>query len=345
MSEKIRKAYNRLSSEQKDEICMLYLDGVTCEEIGKRFSSDPSWIVKIVKRGGVWKGRSERYRDTGKYYTITEEMISELKRLNALNIDFLEISKKIGIPYHATKRLGYELGLKGPSTAILKRKCYLNQNWLDKIDCPEKAIYLGLFFADGCNQSVNNECMIQLERTDKDYLQRLNDLFTDKPLLKTRNMFRSIAVCPNWTKKLSEYGAVFAKSLILEWPKNIPDEFIKYFIRGFFEGDGGFVTSNRTTRTLYHMGFTSTKEFLESLKEILFKFLPLEGKLTICKCQTFHDRNTYSLKTNRQIDVKLIGEWIYSDKIEFAMERKYAIYQRFLKDRVKNGEIILYNRK
>ena len=37
---------------------------------------------------------------------------------------------------------------------------------------------------------------------------------------------------------LIDKGCVKQKSLILQPPKNIPDDLIRHFIRGFFDGDG-----------------------------------------------------------------------------------------------------------
>ena len=58
-------------------------------------------------------------------------------------------------------------------------------------------------------------------------------------------------------EELIKKGVVPRKSLILTYPKYIPDELQRYFLRGYQDGDGGiFVYKNGG-----HTGFVGTEEF------------------------------------------------------------------------------------
>jgi hypothetical protein len=53
-----------------------------------------------------------------------------------------------------------------------------------------------------------------------------------------KKKYRLAIVSNKMSKDLSNLGAIPNKSLILEFPKNIPDELMCHFIRGYFDGDG-----------------------------------------------------------------------------------------------------------
>ncbi len=340
---KHRKKKRFLNQEDKEKICKMYSDGIKCEEIGEIMNSDPSWIVKIAKRGGVWKDKSERMMDVGRTSIITEEMKDEMIKMSLLKMNYAEISDYFGLTYDVVSKFFRKNKIAGLSRSDSRRSFWLDENWLDEINSPEKAIYLGLFFADGCNNTSNkisNECYICLHKHNANYLSRLASFFTDKPLRKSRNTIRMQSVSKNWVKNLTNYGAVPAKSLILKWPTNISESMERYFIRGFFEGDGGFCCGKK--KKTYYIVITSTKEFLEGLASILLKRLGI-----ICGIGHVSKlgNNTYSLRISRIQDVKLFCDWIYSDNIHLAMERKYKIYQEFLNYRFPNGKIILYGKE
>lgn len=331
---KDRKKKRFLNQEDKDKICRLYLEGVKCEEIGVIMNSDPSWIVKITKKAGVWKEKIERYKDVGRSLTLEQENI--LKDLHFKGLNHREVSEEMGLTYDSIAKTSRRLGLEG-----YVRKYQLDEDWLNEINSPEKAIYLGLFFSDGCNVKTTPACAIYLNENDRDYLERIKNFFTNAPLLKRRmKKYKDRCRCDQrgisvssikWTNNLHKYGAVPAKSLILEWPKLLPEKLTKYFIRGFFEGDGGICVSKRSSIPYYTICITSTKEFLEDCSSQIWDSLNI--KTFMYKARKTDDKNTYTLNISRQKDVKSFLDWIYEDLQELAMDRKFQLYQNLLRDR------------
>lgn len=51
-----------------------------------------------------------------------------------------------------------------------------NNTYFDNIDTEDKAYFLGLIYADGCNDIPNNRLIITLIHTDGYLLERLNSL-------------------------------------------------------------------------------------------------------------------------------------------------------------------------
>jgi hypothetical protein len=219
------------------------------------------------------------------------------------------------------------LGLKPLSTSEAKRVYEVDEHWLDSIDSPEKAIFLGLFFADGCNQSTNNSCDIVLHQKDLNYLKKFADLITNKPLTKTRNQIGLKICSKHFSEKLSYYGATPKKSLTLEWPKNLNHEYWRFFIKGFFEGDGGFsIKLHSKLKIYYSASFTSTLPFLQKLNSIILDELGVSGKI-YQKTQN----GTYSLCFAKQKELKILVKWLYQDYDHLAMERKLDIAKQILK--------------
>src|SRR5271155_4421936 len=78
----------------------------------------------------------------------------------------------------AALRRGFvRLGLKVLPLEVVKRKYPVNDNFFEDIDTEEKAYYLGLLFADGCNHSGRvNKIELSLAKQDVYILERLSQL-------------------------------------------------------------------------------------------------------------------------------------------------------------------------
>lgn len=319
----MRKKKRFLSNDEKDEMARLYLEGVKCIEIAKRFNSDPSWVAKIMKNKGIREPKTKRYKHST--FQGDENLIFRLRSLMEEGRDVPSVQEELGLTKAVILRLMRDNGIKRNSLSTIKRLYYLDDEWIDKIDTPEKAIFLGLFFADGCNLTNSHECSLGLHLKDQNYLERIVKLFTDKPLRENRNQRRIQINSKNWSKKLAEYGGVPRKSLTLKWPNLLPKEFIPYFVRGYFEGDGCILSrSNKKSPDWFSVSFIGTFEFLTSLNQHLNSCLGFKGK--IYKKKT--GKNTYSLVISRQNFVYKFGKWIYSDLLEFAMQRKLQKFQK-----------------
>ena len=196
--------------------------------IADRFNLDRKDISRRFKQNGftIYKGRSvileesllkilyEKY-DSG-------QSIESLGVLN--NIDPRLISARF-------KRFGYKVHIN-------KHKNLKNEGYFDVIDTEFKAYFLGFFMADGNN--CNGVLKIKLHVRDKKILEifSLNILgkntvlyYEDTAILK----FGSLKM----SKRFTELGIVPRKSYHkTDIPKQIPDNLIRHFVRGYFDGDG-----------------------------------------------------------------------------------------------------------
>jgi len=128
---------------------------------------------------------------------------------------------------------------------------------------------------------------------------------------------------------LVSFGFTPNKSKKLAYPK-IPNEYFRYFVRGYFDGDGHVTTGtykksdrNKFIRILFS-GFTSgTRSFLERLKDNLMK-------LQIVKGGTLHYSKGYRLNFSTGDSLRLyeflykgIGNGLY-------LTRKKQVFEKYL---------------
>jgi LAGLIDADG-like domain len=147
-----------------------------------------------------------------------------------------------------------------------------NKNFFEKIDSEVKAYWLGFLYADGCitrfyrgEKLKSMSLELTLKKEDNGHLFRfLNDIDSNIPV-KDKKVgeylcSRVVINCTKMCRDLIRLGCVPQKSLILEFPSNeiLPSEYVKDFIRGYFDGDG-CVYFNQTK--VFHKN--KNKEYLQ----------------------------------------------------------------------------------
>jgi acylphosphatase len=259
------------------------------------------------------------------------------------NRNITDVINHFKIPRHIIRRILKENNIDIKSISISKRKYKLNENLLDNIDCPEKAILLGLFFADGCNHSDGKTSSIGLASEDVNYLDKFNKMiFDNRPLSyyksKRKNEQDLLKIQirnKHFWNNLNKYGCIPQKSITLEWPKYIPDEFICYFLRGYFDGDGSIKISRKIQKmkkekwdyiyklTNYQISICGSYNFLNKLKDFLYE------KLNI-NCYMYNPKNNkiHALEIGGHKQVEKFLHYIYSDNI-LCLDRKYNRYLQF----------------
>lgn len=213
----------------------------------------------------------------------------------------------------------------------------LDENYFDYLDSPNKLYFLGFLFADGC-LSNHYEVSITLQEEDSYILNCFkNELSSTRPLeyrdftykntyfSNCQNQYRLRFDSKHLFETLESYGLCRNKSLLLEFPKNIPEQYLRDFIRGYWDGDGYIGKYNRTDsneKLRAACGITSTLSFCSSVKNILHEKLNVGGSL--CEAGN-HNGITHILDYGGNKQVKQILDWLYSDS-ELKLSRKYEKY-------------------
>lgn len=219
-----------------------------------------------------------------------------------------------------------------------KRKYSCDEDWLDNLNAEEHFYFLGMFFADGCNDKKQNRIIIALKESDRDILDKFKEFFQSNRSLqkyKTKEKYENGLAFVLTSKKLcgvlESLGAVERKSTILQFPNFIKnDEELKHFIRGYFDGDGGislYKNKNGTYRA--KITITSSSYFCKELKKILEEKLHINVKIDINKT-----KNSSQIRFGAVKDVSIFLNWLYKDS-RIYLKRKYMEANVFLNSRNK----------
>lgn len=259
------------------------------------------------------------------------------------------------------KKIGDILGVSYPTIAGRLRKegivirnlrdAHLikkfNENFFDIIDNEAKAYWLGFLYADG-NVRINVH-----KRGYKSYITSLSQMEIE-PLEKFINSISGTDIkISNWITNvntisynislnskimfdgLCKYGCIPNKSLILEFPSNIPIELHNHFIRGYFDGDGSIYKSNSKVKfknhtVIYSDGSASicgTLEFLKVLKDNLI----FMGEKGIYK-EKRRVTNTWNLRVSGNKRCILLYDYLYSNATIF-LQRKKDKFEQIINER------------
>lgn len=245
----------------------------------------------------------------------------------------LEYNVSISSIFSLLKRRNVKL----KTQSELQRKYSLNEHYFDKVDTKEKAYFLGLLYADGCNKENKNNIQITLAETDKYILEKFKyELSCNSPLRiehsnnknpNRQNTFRLSISSKHMSQQLAKLGCFQRKSLTLKFPteEQVPKHLLNHFIRGMWDGDGSITISKNQP----YCKLTSTSYFCDSLKEILNNINITSGvhrmKRSIKNNNTTRDLN---IGRNRSNISKFLN-WLYQDATIY-LKRKHQKYQECL---------------
>lgn len=219
------------------------------------------------------------------------------------------------------------------------------ENYFEKIDTTDKAYFLGLMYSDGSVSYDRNICSISLQEPDKYILELFkNYLKYEKEL----EIYRYDSVGQQTTFRLNIHTKTFKSCLISQGclPRKsylqntlpvLDEELMSHFIRGYFDGNGcvtyGF-NSKYPNKLSPIIGFTGDRKFMEEIVSYLNKNLGL----SIVKYQRrFKDReqDSGSITWGGKNVCKIFSDYIYKDKNELFLSRKYNKLDGLLKGNFK----------
>lgn len=194
-----------------------------------------------------------------------------------------------------------------------------------EIDSEAKAYFLGLLAADGYLLEGNENqgyriklCLIDCEslldfagavgiKNPKIYRKGINGWEIS---ISSQTMFFD----------LGALGVTPRKSLTLEFCRRVPDQFVRHYIRGYFDGDG-CASWVRIRRYRYlHLNFAGTFEMLSAIENYLRAALQLAPK----KIYSRPLQRIRVLQYTSQSDVSRVAMHLYG-KSQYFMRRKYEI--------------------
>lgn len=199
----------------------------------------------------------------------------------------------------------------------------INHEVFSSCSSPESAYWIGFIMADGnVATGLASVLSVTLHRKDIGQLEELRSfLGSTRPIHIRREKYASLVVnSARLISDLSKYGIVPRKTG-KEQVRNIPPEYLRDFIRGYFDGDG--CISKSAGQLVFNMACAS-RSFLGDVQATLKKECDL-GDVKIAN----HNRGCFrfNYKGNRQ--ARRIRDYLYLGASVF-MPRKRAVFETLI---------------
>lgn len=263
---------------------------------------------------------------------FNDDMIGHIMQLYNDGIS----AKALGIKYSIDKRRVQRWAKEGGFLRTRNeshRFTFFNENYFDEINTPDKAYWLGFFYADAYNCQSTNTISIALAAKDHGHVVKLASA-VDLPLNKVIKGYSELNEIKYPTSNLklyskhmcttlAKFGCPQAKSFIIKYPKWLNSDLDSHFIRGMFDGDGCLTLRNINKE--WKWSLVSTKECCESINAILLNNLNISTSLGYISKT---NNNTYILTTGGNEKIHKIMKWLYDDSIEdIRLSRKFSKYE------------------
>lgn len=304
----------KIQKSQHEQICDLYKQGVSSNEIGKRFGITGTQVLNVLEKNGVSRRKGVL---TGKeseivyMYTVEDQ-------------DIVTISKNYGVNNTSIHRLLLREGVPIKDASDSRRKYEIDTSYFEKVDTEDKAYFLGLLYADGNLATSEYSVSISLQEKDKDILETFREKMNYSNTLKLvsyrkkgyQDQYKLHFCNRKMYKDLIKLGCIPAKSLILKFPSTeiVPDFLLSHFIRGYFDGDGCvFVTPEKRGGII----ILGTEEFLSDMNSVLQKECGMKDRKP-----TKTQSRAYEYECRSKPEVKIFEEYIYRDATIFLKRKK-----------------------
>ena len=240
--------------------------------------------------------------------------------------------KKFQIPVRTRKE---SLAIK------FKNRRNFNRIFFRDIDSPEKAYWLGYLMADGTMREYRPNCyQTCLELGIKDKLaveQFAQDIAIKIKIQYTTNKVRLIITDTEFASYLLQLGMCPRKTGKESFPE-IPQQFNRDFIRGYFDGDGCIrYRQDDRIRAKFHL-VCANVQLLQKIKKILeedaeVKFPPkaLHKKYT-------KDTKVWELETSNLPNIAKIYDYLYP--ATRCLERKQKIFEELIQYYIHSKRLI-----
>lgn len=257
--------------------------------------------------------------------SVIEEI--EIIKLKKDKFSNSEIMNRYNISISTIKNI---LKRNGRKHFIANKKYVCNSNYFQDINTEDKAYWLGFLYADGYVRLKDNrsgELKLKLKKLDRYHIELFNKYLSSNYLIKDSiskvkvddiihtSECSSLSIYnTKLVKDLFSHGCLNNKSFKIKMP-DIPNNLIRHFIRGYFDGDG-CISSYKTSEQSINITSGSLL-FIENLKEI-FNSINMNKNIKIKGTDKY-----YSLTYGSHSDLITFYKYIYYDSTVYLKRKKY----------------------
>lgn len=321
-----------LSEEQISKIVEMgksgYSNYLIAKKVGCNYSSVRHWLMinscpvvvrrqkQIVKISNDDEKRMIEAYSTGKYNKIDLEKM--------FNVSYPVVRRVLGV---ADKRVPRN------------RKHEFNERYFLEIDTHAKAYILGFLYADGNVHSNMYTTSIGIADVDEDLIG-----FVQSELELNGGVYRKIGK-PNrdsgrkerdsihlninsrlMCQDLVDQGVVPNKSLILEPPKNVPDEFLNSFVLGYFDGDGCISLGKNGS---YGITIVGTEAMMRFIQNLICQGAEVNAGKISASNRINRKNPIYRTEWRGRLNCAKIGRYMYADS-PFSLKRKKEKFDKII---------------
>lgn len=335
----IRENKNKLTKEKIDRIIKEYtLNNKTQDQISKEIGVAPKTIRKILRRNSIKIRKVE-----SKISKETRNFI--YKRYKEDRISSVEIAKEVNLTFSTVCRILKTYKITRADKFEVKRKIKVNDSFFEKINTEEKAYILGFLYADGCNHDKTFSISVKIQENDKHILEDMKRIMNYEGKIGGYNRknikHKPISYLSFCSMQISQdliaLGCGPRKSLTCKFPteNQVSQEYLRFFIRGLYDGDGGLSVYFRKGRKKWeaNCSICGTEDICQKIGEYVKKQVEITYSITHTKTKEI---KVLGFSGTRQINKFLI--WLYKDS-KIHLNRKFNKYQEFLEKLVNKSSI------
>ncbi len=281
-------------------ICAMYKGGMSASEIAPKFDVNYSRILKILR------GQNIPIRPSASYYSLSQENKRHVCEDYASGSSIDDVLEKNQISSSLLYRSLKELGIKNRDGR--KKHLQINESFFEKLDSFEKAYLFGWMCSDGHNEKSGKAFTISLKTSDR-YILQLFSYFISRGSIqihdrqcktkgKTHNVSKFSVTSKKLNADLAQLGCIHNKTHTLVWPKFLSGDLERWFLLGFFDGDGhvGLYKSGECNGKIYFKGIIeiySTNNVCTAIQTLL-STMGIRSNIIAkpgCYALRFSDRN------------------------------------------------------
>lgn len=226
----------------------------------------------------------------------------------------------------------------------------IRHTFFSKIETELQAYLLGFYAADGSIDEKRKTLRIHLSKKDSELVYLYKDIISpdartysieEKPVKGRGGMivmghgsFGVDITSADLCNSLVELGIGYRKTYCdLSIPKQIPNNLIKHFIRGYFDGDGcitGYCPKEKGKNPRFRARFDIDSKTSSLLNEFLIYFSNNNIKLNL---NYLKRDNMYRLTTGSRNEIKKIFHLLYDDS-NFCLSRKFNKFNHYVNTEV-----------
>ncbi len=254
---------------------------------------------------------------------LTDEQESELCELYLAGVGCQTLGLRFSVSHVTVLNILERHGIKRGSPA--RRKHTVNESFFADITNERPAYWLGFIAADG--YIFGRTLTIDLATKDRDHLAKfLEHISASYPIRPNHrgagsNSLKVVITSQTMTDDLARFGIVQRKTASLPWPISLDPDLLRHFVRGYFDGDGGFTFHKGRYNTVPTPSFHIIAH--SAFASHLHEFIASQCGLRLTKAIPYGNE-MMSVRYCGRRNVKAFCDWLYRDATIY-MDRKHDL--------------------